>query len=217
MTEKLSGTFTLTSPVVMTFPNLLEAKAFMKNGKAKGDPKYSANFVFDAEHPDLKGMKELAAKVARAKWPDTPFSELKFPFISGDKLADKRKAKDKTDGEWQRGKLIISAKSKLQPRLSYLDGGKIVDLETDLAKSLAKDKFFNGAEVLAQFNFWAYEKGDEDSKNGVTAYLNLVLSTGKGKRLSGGQTASEVFKGYAGSVSAEDPTGGDSLDDVVGM
>lgn len=215
--NKTDGIFNLTFPVVMAFPNLLEAKAFMKNGKAQGEPKFGANLIVPADHPDLKAMKELVTKLARQRWPDKPFSELAFPFSSGDKLADARKAKGKEDGDYQRGKVVMNVKSKYEPRLSYLENGRIVDLETDTAKQMAKGKFYNGVEILAQLNFVPYDPIGSNAKGGVTAYLNMVLSTGKGKRLSSGSTASEVFKGYVGNVSAEDPTGGDSLDDVIGI
>lgn len=215
---KTDGIYNLTSPAILLFAHaLLEPKPFMKNGKAQGDPKFSTSMVFAADHPDVKGMKELVAKLARNRWPDKPFSELAFPFSSGDKLADKRKLKGKDDGENLRGQLVLKSSSKYEPRLSYIENGRIIDLETATAKQMAKNKFYSGVEALAQLNFVPYDAIGENAKGGVTAYLNMVLSTGKGKRLSGGASASEVFKGYVGGVSAEDPTGGESIDDIVGM
>ncbi len=229
-TAKTDGIFNLSIPVVMSFPHLFEAKAYTPpGGKATGEPKFSANLNFPADCYDLitkdrdengkpKGLKLLAAELARAVWPDKPFAELHFPFSSGDKLADDRKKKGKDDGEYTRGKVVVNAKSKYEIRLAYIENGKIVDLETDTARLAAKGKFYSGVEVLAQLNLTPYEVSA--SNKGITAYLNMVLSTGKGERLSGGQTASEAFKGYAGAVSAEDPTApgaGESLDDLVGM
>ena len=226
--EKTDGIYNLTQPVVMSFPQLLEPKAFMENGKPKGDPKFSANLNFNADSPDLKALKELAAKLARAKWPDKPFfltleggaklPQIVFPFANGDKLAEEREKKGKTDGEWMKGKVVVSCRSKYEPRLSYFEGGKIIDLETDMAKQAAKGKFYPGVEVLAQINLVPYDGVGKDGKPGVTAYLNMVLSTNKGARISGGQTASEAFKGYVGAVSAEDPTApgtGSSIDDIL--
>lgn len=216
-TVKQDGIFSLTIPVVMTFPHLHEPQAFKKGGKETGEAKYSATFNFDAASEDLKAMKTLAAKLARIKWPDKPFSELVFPFTSGDRLADERKKKGKDDNEWLRGKVCLASRSKYEPRLSYTEGDRIVDLENEAAKAAAKGKFYNGVEVLAQFNFVAYD-GVGQNKGGVTAYLNMVLSTGKGARLSGGQSASEAFKGYVGHVSAADPTApgaGGVLDDEI--
>jgi hypothetical protein len=215
---KTDGIYNLLRPVIMSFPQLLEPKAFVENGKPKGDPKYSANFNFEAESEDLKALKTLAAKLARAKWPDQPFflttqegikiPQIIFPFASGDKFADARKAKGKDDGEYMRGKVVVSSRSKYEPRLSYIDAnGHIVDLEGEMAKQAAKGKFYPGVEVLAQFNLVPYDAVGNNGKAGVKAYLNMVLSTGKGARISGGQTAAEAFKGYIGSVSAENPMG----------
>jgi Protein of unknown function (DUF2815) len=203
--SKTDGIFNLTLPVIMSFPSLFEAKAFKKNGKDAGEAKFSANFNFPADSEDLKGLKQLAAKLARAKWPDKQFSDLAFPFTSGDKLADKRKEKGKDDGDFMRGKVVLTAKSKYEPRLSYIEKGRIIDLETEMAKAAAKGKFYPGVEVLAQVNLCPYD-GVGQNKSGVTAYLNMVVSTCKGDRIAGGQMGSETFKGYVGSVSAEDPT-----------
>lgn len=208
MTEdiKSDGIFNLTHPVVMAFPQLFEAKAFMENGKAKGEPKYSANLIFPSDSADLQDMKKLAGKLARAQWPDKPFNELAFPFINGDKLAEERAKKGKNDGDYMKGMVVISARSKFEPRLSIIENGKIVDLENEVAKNSQKSKFYPGVEVLAQLNLVPYEPVGRNGKGGVTCYLNMILSTNKGKRIAGGQTASEAFKGYIGSVSAEDPT-----------
>lgn len=215
--NKTDGIYNLTQPAVLLFTEtLFEAKPFIKNGKPKGEAKFGCNVILSPTHADIEGMKQTAAKVARARWPDKAFTELKFPFTPGDKSADKRKANGKNDAEHLRGQIVINTKSKYQPRLSVIDNGKIIDLDTDLLKAAHKSKFYNGVEALIQLNFVAYEKGDEDAKDGVTAYLNIVVSTGKGKRLSGGATASDVFKGYVGSVSAEDPTAGeDSLAGIM--
>lgn len=220
MTEasKTDGIFNFTQPVVMIFPVLFEAKAFKKNGKETGEPKFKASFVFPKDSEDLKALKTLAAKLARAKWPDKQFSELVFPFASGDAQAEERKKKGKDDSDHLRGMVVMTAKSKYEPRLAYVEKGKIIDLETDTAKLAAKGKFYAGVEVLAQVNLAAYD-GVGSNKSGVTAYLNMVLSTVKGDRLSGGQTASEAFKGYVGAVSAEDPTApgtSENLDDLIG-
>lgn len=219
MTEaaKTDGIFNFTQPSVMTFPVLFEAKAFKKNGKETGEPKFKASFLLPKDSDDLKAMKTLAAKLARIKWPDRPFSELLFPFASGDAMIEERRKKGKDDSEHLHGMVVLTAKSKYEPRLAYVEKNKIIDLETDTAKLAAKGKFYPGVEVLAQVNFVAYD-GVGQNKSGVTAYLNMVLSTCKGARLSGGQVASEAFKGYVGSVSAEDPTApgaGGSIDDEL--
>ena len=214
--EKNMGLYSLTAPVVMSHPNLFEARAFGKKGKEQGEPKFSANFLLVPDGVDLKELKALAAKVARAKWPDRPFSELKFPFEDGNKKADKRKkTSGKDDGDFQRGFVVMAGRSKYEPRLSAIVNGKVIDYEGP-ARAAAKDKFFFGAEVLAQFNLVAYD-GVGSNPDGVTVYLNAVLATGKGKKIAGGgQSAKETFGGYLGSATTEDPTaGGSDMDDDI--
>lgn len=209
------GLFSTTAPVPMYHPNLFEARAFGPKGKESGTPKFSANFAFDPTADDLKNLKALAVKVARAKWPDRPLKELSFPFADGDKLAEKAKNKNK-DGSYNAGKVIVAARSKYEPRLSGVENGKTIDYE-GAARAAAKGKFYFGVEVLAQFNLVAYD-GVGNNPDGVTAYLNMVFTTGKGKRVAGGASASEVFKGYVGTTSQVDPTGGagkPDLDDEI--
>lgn len=213
-TVENTGIFTLMKPVVMTHPTLFEARGFGKKGKETGEPKFSANFLFDPSSEDLAGMKKVAAQVARAKWPGRDFKELKFPFSSGDKIADRRKEKSgKDDSEFTRGKIAVSARSKYEPRLSGVENGKIAEYEGD-ARLKAKAKFYFGVEVLAQFNFVAYG-GVGANPDGVTAYLNMVHTTNRGERLGSGSSATEVFKDYVGHTSQEDPTAGQATDDEI--
>lgn len=218
MAEQQIGIYNLTAPALMAHPSLFVAKKFGQKGKETGEPKYGASFVFEPEHPDLKPMKSLAASLAKAKWPGRDLKELAFTFKNGTALADKRKAKlGKDDGDFQRGRVVMPARSKYAPRLAMIANGKMVDLEPETPQFMAaKGKFFFGAEALAQFNFVAYD-GVGNNPDGVTCYLNMVLITGKGARIAGGASAADVFKGYVGSASEEDPTAGSlgGLDDEI--
>lgn len=212
--------FSLTLPVVMTHPNLFVARAFGSKGKESGEPKFSANFIFAADSPELAAMKTAAGKVARARWPSRPFKDdqgnptIKFPFSAGDKINARRTGKGKKADEHIAGKVVVAGRSKYEPRLAILEPGRgIVELEGP-AREANKSKFYPGVEVLAQFNFVAYD-GVGANPDGVTAYLNMVLSTNKGKKIATGASAAEVFKGYAGHATTEDPTGGDQLDDEI--
>lgn len=235
---KVDGLYTLTAPVTLAFPSLFDAKPFMRKGKPAGDPKFGASFVFDPESADLKAIKALAVKLAQAKWPGRDvISEsrgkiievegqkvqqppsFKFPFTSGDKLADKRAAalkaagkNEDTKADFQRGKVIIKTASKYAPRMAVLLNGKPVDL-TPETQNAYKGQFYFGVKALAQFNLVAYDKVGETGIDGVTIYLNMVLSLNKGERLAGGQSAAEAFKDYAGTVTDENPTAG--MDDEI--
>lgn len=232
MSSTPESIFNLTVPVVLSHPHLLEAVKFKgKNGKETGEPKYSGSFVFPQDNPDLSGLKALALSVAKAKWPgrdvvaDAKAREFAFPFSNGDVLIQKRiKAlKDKNkeytgDADFQKGATILKSSSKFQPRLSIVENGKVIDL-TDETIKVHKNKFYFGVFALAQFNFVGYD-GVGQNPDGVTAYLNMVLSLNRGEKLtSGGPSAAEVFAGYAGNLSAEDPTtglpAGDDLNDDI--
>lgn len=208
------GLFTLTKPVVSAHPALLEAKAFTKNGKPAGEPKFGIRLLFDPDSDDLKALKAVAVAVARARWPGRDLKELHFPFENGDKLAEKRKAKSgKDDGAFQCDKVVVTARSKYQPKLGILEGARLVDLDSEALIGAHKSKFYFGVKVFAQLNLVAYEGGT--GPDGVTAYLQSVLSTNKGDKIAGGgQSVSETFKAYVGSVTVEDPTGAD-LDDEI--
>lgn len=203
--------FNLTEPVVMSFPNLFEARAFGPKGKESGEPKFSANFIFKPDSADLVAMKQMAVKVARARWPSRDLKDLKFPFSSGDKINQRRVAKGKKADETAAGMVVLAGRSKYEPRLAIFEGGRVVDLE-GAAREANKGKFYAGVEVLAQFNFVAYD-GVGANPDGVTAYLNMILSTNKGKKIATGSSAAEVFKGYAGHATTEDPTAGNELVD----
>lgn len=224
MSDALSGIFSTTVPVVMAHPALLEPRKFKDSkGRESGEPKYSASFLFDPDSPDFKSIKGLALAIAKAKWPgrdiaaDFKARSFSFPWSNGTQIADRRAKKladagkeDDHKGDFQRGFMVLKSSSKYQPRLSVIENGKIIDLEGP-AVLAAKSKFYFGVLALAQFNFVAYE-GVGQNPDGVTAYLNIVVSTNRGDKLTSSAQASEVFKGYMGSVSAEDPTAGD--DDI---
>ena len=209
------GVVSTTVPTMSTFPNLLEAKSVMKNGKPTGDPKFSINLEFKSDHADLGVLKAEAMKAAKAKWPGRDFkTNFQWPFSSGDKLADQAKAKGK-DREFSRGRTVLTSRSKYEPRLSAIVDGRLIDFEGS-TRAAAKPYFYNGVEVLAQVNFVPYE-GVGNGMDGVTAYLNMVLSLNKGDKLSGGgQSAAEVFKSYIGVSADTDPTAGMDPGDGMG-
>ncbi len=209
MADEKDGRVSLSKPVTMVFPWLFEPRAFGAKGKESGEPKYSANFLFASDNPDLKRLAAKVREVAASQWPGRDLAGLKFPFVKGDKQADAAKAKGK-DGEFQRGQTIVVARSKYEPRLSVIENRQAIDLDGP-ARAAAKAKFYSGVQVLAQFNFVAY-KGVGANPDGVTAYLDMVCSTNTGKRIGGGASAAEVFKGYAGQETSENPTGTD--DDI---
>jgi Protein of unknown function (DUF2815) len=232
--KNTDGLFTLTAPVVLSHPHLFEAKPFMRKGKPAGEPKYGGSFVFELDSPDLKSIKALAVKLASAKWPgrdviaeskgkvvtdeegkQTRLSPtFKFPWALGDTIIAKRSAKLKAEGKeddgkaaFQAGKAVIKTASKYAPRCAVLVNGKPTDLTAETVKAYM-GQFYFGVKVLAQFNLVPYDKVGETGIDGVTIYLNMVLSLNKGEKLASGASAAETFKDYVGSTTDEDPTAG---------
>lgn len=212
------GTVRTVVPVLLSFPNLKEAKPIMRNGKAIGEPKFSVNLEFDPADPkqadELKRLKGVAATVAKAKFPGQDVKSLidndhfGWPFSDGDKLAGKAEGKGKKR-DWSKGKVVLNARSQFRPTLSVVDGGKIVDLTDDAAiKAMCDKHFYTGTLVLAEFSFNAYEAVGTGNP-GVNAYVNMVFAAKLGPKLtSGGRSGAEAFKDYAGTISQVDPTAG---------
>jgi hypothetical protein len=229
MADENQGLYQVNTPCTLGHPNLLEPSAFKdpKTKKAKGDPTYSGIFVFKNGHPDLPGLKTKILEAAKAKWPDKNIVEeakagnIKMPFANGDKLADKRVAKlkaagkeDDHRGDFQRGGTVFRASSKFPPGLGVVSNKAIVDI-TDENKALHKGAFYFGTDCFVSFTFKAYDAINEDAKAGVKAYLTMVVSLNRGKKLSSQRSSAEAFKGVAGLASMEDPTGGSELDDEI--
>jgi hypothetical protein len=228
MTEatEATGIVDVLNPVIMAHPAVTEPRKIKIRGKESGEPKYGGLFVFATDNPDLAKIKERIIALARAKWPgrdigaDVKSGAFKLPIQQGDQLIAKRKAKLTAQGkeysgdaDFLAGKVALKASSKYPPRLAIITGGKISpDLEGP-AIAANKSKFFFGAEVLLQVNLVAYDRINDGAQDGVTAYLNIVMPTGKGTRLAGGASASQAFASYQGKATAENPAEG--LDDEI--
>lgn len=230
MADNVDGIYNTTVPALMAHPNLLVPRAFgQKRGQVVTDPsklKYSANICFDTakNKVDLEQIKNIVIAVASAEWPgraigaEAKAGTFHFPWSNGTELADARAAEcaklnRPTDGDFQRGTIVLAGRSKFEPRLAGVINGRIVDFEGP-ARAANEKLFFFGALVLAQFKFVAY-KGVSRNPDGVTAYLNMVVSTGQGTVIRSGKSASEVFSGYTGHDTDEDPMGGQADDSDV--
>lgn len=230
MTDKSTFDYSFLQPQVMAHPTLDTPKKFKRKGKEVGEPKYSASYNLANDSEDLKGLKATALAAAASKWPgrdivgDFKAGKFKLPFSSGDKLADayveKRKKDNKADdgrADFQRGKTVLKTSSIYAPALAGFVNGKVVDFDRDseLYKGTGKRMFYFGVQALAKVNFVPYD-GVDNGVDGVTAYLSMVLSTNKGEKLTGGQSAAEAFSGFVGHSTIEDPTaGGEAVEDDI--
>jgi len=192
------------------FPTLFEPKAFMRNGKAQGEPKYSGLALF-APDTDLKDLKAMAVKAAREMWPDITKEALgpifNALFKSGDGEAARLLRVGKTEEQVKayRGQTLVKFSSGFKPQVVDTKGNDILDAS----------KVYAGCYARAELNFVAVAIPAPNSPTGenrfLTAYVNMVLKTRDGDRLTG-RTAKDVFKAILGGESNADPTGG--ADDI---
>ena len=220
MSDAPTSLVRIQTPVVMIFPAVVTPRAY--KGK-EGSEAYSGTFVFPPDHPDLAKFKGSIVAVAKEKWPgrdigkDYAAKQFMLPFRKGDLLVEDRKkqllAKGKEykgENDFLLGTLVVKASTKkFPPQLGYWDSvqKKWIDLD-DSNKKANESKFFFGAEALVEFNLSAYDKVNSTALDGVTAYLQKVYVTGKGKRLTGGEPGSQTFSAYVGHASDQDPTQG---------
>lgn len=233
MTDKTEAVFfTFTEPCRAGFLNIIEARQFKQDGKGKGDPRYDGTFMLTPDSKDLVALKALVGPMLQALHPGKKIVgrrltqeeldggntfEVNVPWKDGTRAADKAKnAKPPKDQEFFRNHIIIKAASKYAPALSAVEGGKFTEY-TDLATRPALTRlFYSGAWFVPHVQLHSYPARD-DKPGGVGLWLPALMFAKHDKRLGGsGVNAAEVFKGYAGKVSAEDPTGGaGELDDEI--
>lgn len=126
--------------------------------------------------------------------------------------------------EYEKYAGILTAASKYEIELCYLNAGKVVDINTDdkAAMTLAgKEKFFPGAKVVPKIAIQGFLRKKLDDKDGCTAFLQNCLFIAKGPKINlggGGPSNQEVYSGFAG-YSDYDPTAmaPDGDDGMAGM
>ncbi len=216
----MSSTYSLTTPTPIVHVYLDKPRSYKPPGLPEGEPKYSANFIFSMDHPDLAGIKSAAIEAAKAGWPGRDLKEIHWPWTAGNALIAKRANKARVAGkqydpardEYMKDKLVLPGRSKNPIQLIGIENRRPVEYDTPvLITQNFKKMFYPGVEALGVFTFVPYPGVGTD--NNVACYLNMVLSTGKGTRLAFGRTAQEAFSGYLGGLSSEDPTGGAGFGD----
>ena len=220
MSEEVNPYFTAKVGHTMLWPKVITPEAFKTGGKLA----YSASWLFDPEDPELVALKALASNVLREKWPGLDLraavaeKKLGLPWETGDAAIARKTEKLKDAGkeytggdDYKVGKVVLKTTThKTRPKLAAVVMGKDVSLDTEELIKAHESKFYSGALGLFQIKLGTNEV---EGKKFVTAYLNKIMTSGQGKQIGGGQSAAETFAGFAGTVSAEDPTQG--VDDAL--
>lgn len=210
MTETTKHTYVMTAPARMLYPQrLITAEAYTetKNGvkKAKGEPKFSVDFLLPKDHPDAAGIRKAIIDCAVAKW-GSAGGLTAIPMRDGDKLL-----KEEKNNDYYKDNFVVKSASLYQPKLAAVVNGQLTDLDSDDQKKTVGTKvFYSGSNGLGEFNFVATEIKQPDGHicKYVTAYIQKAVGLGTGERIKGaGGSASGTFAHVVGHVSMVDPRG----------
>lgn len=94
-------------------------------------------------------------------------------------------------------------------KLSVLEGGRLVPLDTAHAFATHKDKFYRGAFVAGAFTLSPWGRKTVEGKDGVSAYIaqNGLVFVGDGERLAGsGPTIQDSFAHFTGQATDYSPS-----------
>jgi len=167
---------------ILSYPHLFAAKQV--NGR--GEPKFSANFIFpaDMDQGDWDLLNGIVVKVTAARWGANQPPNIKLPWKDAG-VADPAFA----------GRIMVgsSAKAESPPKVVLEDARTLAEPGT----------VYPGMGVNAYLNVFAY---DASGNKGVSFGLNAVQIADRTlKRLDGRKDASEVFSPMAAPAGAPPP------------
>ena len=208
MAEAVDGRILPPKGVRTVWCNLVKP---FKSRDAKPDEvaKYQVEVLLDKD--DLTALSAKAIAVAKASFPGQDIKAmLTSRFKRTDEIIAEKQAAEKDYSRYKPGMWVLKAWSNNPPSLAYNKDGKATNV-TEATRALVSDVFYHGCWVALGLNFAAYNK---NGNRGITAYVDMAAKVKDDVRF-GGRDAAEAFKGYIGTVSAEDPTGGQVLDDEI--
>ena len=176
--------------VRLAFPKIWTAEPFP--GGVDPTPYFSATFIIPKNHPQIKDLEKLMARLATEKWGPTKGPQvLKAAKAIGKVFLRDGDAKAGVDGF--DGNMFISARSKTRP--TVFDNLRNPVTEAD-------GIVYGGCYVNAVISTFAYVKGN----NGLGAGLKGVQFAGKGDAFAGvGKAADEDDFDEIGIADETDP------------
>jgi hypothetical protein len=222
--EDLKVQVTLTSPVRVSWPEVIEPKLTQIPG-VPSKSFFSARFVFPADHPDITGLRQTGANLLHQLRPDLNIKaaglvagkDFWWPFKSGEKLIEEAKARAAKKGKDYKGfedymvgtiTLYAKAYAEYPPQLDVFENGKYIKIGRDpsvLARY--KSKFFNGMNAVGSVTLAANHL--PTGGWGISCYLNGLAALG-GEKIGG---VTEVSYDYVPTVTGASTTV-DPTDDI---
>lgn len=223
----------ITPEAVLSYPNLITPRA-AEEGKP---PKYSCSLVF-LEGTDVTALKKAALKVAQDRWGDklkgakikvleTQYGPANFLVAEGIRirLPWRDAPKDVANKGYPAGSTFVNANTQRKPQIVTLIPNPPGHPKEGQPSVLTDESKVSGpgAIVRASLDPYAYSNS---GNNGVTFGLGNIQYIRDGDAsligASSGPPATDEFDADADAVAdladlgADEATGGDALDDLIG-
>jgi len=212
----------LTQPVRVLFPPKL-AEPVRVDGR--GDPKFELTIGFPEDHPDYLELYQISEKLASEKQEDWGLEDVELgenvdvKFKSGDDeynyYANHSNPEKRREYTFLKGMILMKLRSKNE--IGVFDTRRRDDRGIPIKitdKEEIKSTIYAGCNVSVNLTFATYDaittRDNPNANPGITAYPEQICFVSDGDRL--GRSGSEGGQGFAqvqGSISEEDPTGGE--------
>lgn len=147
-----------------------------------GKPSYELTLLFPKSDPGWKKIQAEMEKAAKEKWPDMPFSKLKFGLKDGDE--------EKGEYEMFRGMMFARFKSHNPPDVRGPDMRVLTE---------TSGGFYDGCYARVSFSPYAYEYTENGKvmSRGVSLWLNNVQKLADGEAFAKRPSADDEFDAVA--------------------
>jgi hypothetical protein len=158
----------LSEPVRLAFPELLEPKIPVINGRPAGDPKFSARIVISKSQTGLiQEIDTILREILAAAWPEGAGNQLHWPLVDADQAYP--------DDANIAGCMVInaSANQNSPPQLMKFGANGV---QVALNSQADRAMIYSGMEVWASIGFFSYNTSAQSY--GIGCGLNALLLTG---------------------------------------
>lgn len=222
-TQRLpSERYTFTTPALLAFPNLFEARAYEGAGGGDGTLRYDTKVLMRPDHPDVAGINAVLVRLKEKHFSHLQVSQMHFCLQSGDKMAnDGQQQVPPQNLEIYRGWIVLTARTKFLDKqaLGVILNGKITDVPPAPESAAFERYFYGGAGAMLEIELVPYP-GNRLIPSGISCWPKSVLALNNPEKYppmpefaAGGRTRASSTWGdkiaqHVGHVSQVDPTAG---------